>query len=246
MMLLSLTGLASQAAVLNHYTFDSDYTDSSGNGNDATLTDVGTLGNSGITTTTGESVFGGGAMEFSADSDYLGMTVQVLNGDYSISFWAQQEVTKAFNMVLGQRETNNSFIALLDADDLRWRGSAWVNTAPTSNNVNFDAEADTDWHHYVVVGEGTTMSLYLDGSPVSASTVSNTDFTVDTIGEGFFAGNGFDFEGRIDEVWILDEAADAATVSNLYATNTLDGVPEPGTVMFASVAVLLLARRRRN
>ena len=245
MMLLSLTGLASQAAVLSHYPFDSNYTDSSGNGNDATLTDIGTMGNSGITTTVGESVFGGGAMEFSTDRDYLAIPSQVLAGDYSISFWAQQfDAARPWNMALGERDTNVNFVSLrgTGADVVRWRGSA--NSVATQEE--FAATSDTAWHHYTVVGEGDTVSFYLDGSLVSAGAGKNTDFTVDTIGAAFFSANGFDFEGRIDEVWILDEAADATTVSNLFTTNTLDGVPEPGSAMLSSLAVLFLVRRRRN
>ena len=249
-MLLSLTGLASQAAVLSHYSFDSDYTDSSGNGNDATLTDIGTIGNSGITTNAGESVFGGGAVEFSAEGEYIGIPTQVLNGDYSISFWAQpDDAARGWNMAIGQRETNNSFIALrgTGADVVRWRGAAWSSAADNAAaQQEFAATSNTAWQHYAIVGEGSTMSLYLDGSLVSTDSGKNTDFTVETIGEAFFAANDFDFEGRIDEVWILDEAVDATTVSNLFTTNTLDAVPEPGSVMLSCVAGLFLARRRRN
>jgi len=246
MMLLGLTGLTSHAALLSHYSFDSDYTDSSGNGNDATLTDVGTMGNSGITTT---SVFGGGAMDFSNERDYLAISAQVLNGDYSISFWAQQDdAARPWNMVMGQRDTNVDFITLRGTgeDVVRWRGSDWVNTSPNDAQEEFASTSDTAWHHYAIVGEGATISLYLDGTLVSMASGENPDFTVDTIGAAFLSANGFDFQGRLDEVWILDEAVDAATVTNLYNTNTLDGVPEPGTVMFASVTVLFLARRRRR
>ncbi|MBK1825802.1 LamG-like jellyroll fold domain-containing protein [Haloferula rosea] len=249
LMIMGLTGLASHAAVLSHYSFDSDYTDGSGNGNDATLTDVGTVGNSGITTTIGESVFGGGAMEFSTDRDYLAFSAQALNGDYTISFWAQQDdAARGWNMAIGERDTNVSFISLRGTGDdvVRWRGSEWVNTSPASSQEEFASVSDTAWHHYAVVGAGTTISLYRDGTLVNTVAGENTDFTVDTIGAAFFSANDFDFEGRIDEVWILDEAADATTVSNLYTTNTLNGVPEPRTAMLASVAVLFLARRRRK
>ena len=59
------------AGVVAHYSFDTDYSDSSGNDNHGTLVDVETLENSGITTTAGEFVFGGASMNFSADRDYV-------------------------------------------------------------------------------------------------------------------------------------------------------------------------------
>ena len=62
-----------RAGVWAHHAFDSEsaFNDSSGNARHATLTDVGTTGNSAITTAEGEFKFGDGAMHFSADRDYL-------------------------------------------------------------------------------------------------------------------------------------------------------------------------------
>ena len=58
--LLASVLLASPAAagVYAHYPFDTDYSDASGNGRNGTLTDVGTAGNSGITSTPGDFKFG--------------------------------------------------------------------------------------------------------------------------------------------------------------------------------------------
>lgn len=64
------------AAVVAHYSFDTDYTDSSGNGNHGTMIDVGTPGNSGITNAAGQSVFGGGAVSFSNDRDRVATSVK--------------------------------------------------------------------------------------------------------------------------------------------------------------------------
>ena len=60
---------SSHAAVVAHYSFDTDVQDVSGNGNGGTLVDVGTTGNSGVTTNTGAWMFGSGALHLDAERD---------------------------------------------------------------------------------------------------------------------------------------------------------------------------------
>ncbi len=222
------------AGVYAHYAFDSDYRDSSGNGHHGSLTDVGTLGNSAITHATGNFKFGGGAMDFSADRDYIAIPAKTFSSGtpYSIAFWAKKAAgdsgeSAQFDMVVGQRDTSGFFIALTDTTGgtsgrlgLRWRSS----DSTTARQADFATADDTLWHHYAITAAGTTITLYVDGSLVATATGKLTGFTVDTIGEAYTADHDFDFHGQIDEMWIFDETLSAAKVAGLYSTNDPNGV----------------------
>lgn len=245
--LLGTAIAASQAAVVSHYSFDSDYTDSSGNGNDGTLTDVDTLGNSGIITSAGNHVFGGGAMDFSDDRDFITIPSQTFGSGlaYTVAFWAQvDDADRTWNMVTGRPTDTNFFIALNGGPNnsrLRSSDSSAARQADFPTGVN-----DTLWHHHVVTASTTgDISYYLDGALVSTATGKQTGFIFASIGEAYTNASDFDFQGRIDEFWLLDETADATLVSNLFNTNTIDGVPEPSSMMLAGLALLGVLRRKR-
>jgi len=247
---LAICGMltTSHAGVISHYTFDSDYTDSSGNGNDGTFVDVGTTGDSGITTTAGEFKFGGGGLHLTEDRDYVAvdeLTFSSTSGPYSFAFWARRaNITDQWAMILGDQSDGADFIALRNDNILRQRGA----NLETIRQHDYAVTSDTDWHHYVVTGDaggfGTgTMSLYLDGSLVEAVGSRTTGFTLNAIGAAYTASNNFDFEGQIDEVWVFDEVIDSATVGSLYNTNV---IPEPATLSMVALfgGGLLFIRRR--
>ena len=240
------------AGVHAHYSFDSDFTDDSGNGNHGVLTEVGTGGGSGITMTAGDFVFGVGAMNFSAERDYLAVPSRTFSSGvaYTVSFWARKAAGDTgdpaqWDMVIGERDGTSFFIGLNDATGtgsrtgLRWRSSSTA----VERNADFTASDDTDWHHYALVASGTTISLYIDGGPAVTETGKSTGFIIDTIGEAYSTSRDFDFHGLIDEMWIFDEALDATEVSNLYNFNST--IPESSAVMLGTLAGLLLLRRRR-
>lgn len=230
--LLASVLLASPAAagVYSHYSFDTDFADSSGNGRDGALTDVGTAGNSGIVNTAGNFKFGNGAMNFSTDRDYIALPSKTFGSGsaYTIAFWAKKAEgdtgpASEWDMVIGQRDNANFFIALGGNSNpgLRWRSSS----SATDRQADFTVTKDFAWHHYAVVASGTTITLYVDGQPyLSPATGKSTGFIIDTIGEAYSAGS-FDFNGLIDEVWIYDEPLNAAAVSALYQTNDATAIP---------------------
>ena len=158
---------------------------------------------------------------------------------YTIAFWAQRESTShQWNMTVGD-QSNSFFIALRNDGILRWRSS----NSTTARQQDFAAGADTAWHHYAIVASGTNIDFYRDGSFVDRGTNKQTGFIIDGIGSAYSASAGFDFRGRMDEVWIFDEALEATAISNLEAFNSI--VPEPGTIALGSLGLLALLRRRR-
>jgi hypothetical protein len=213
-----------------HYPFDTGYADSSGNARDGTLTDVGTPENSGIVTTAGDFKFGGGAMNFSADRDYVAVPAKTFSSGtpYTIAFWARKTAgdtgqSADWDMVIGDANSTNFFIALNDVTGtgLRWRSSS--NAA--DRQADFAVAKDYDWHHYAVVASGTTITLYVDGAFFGSATSKLTGFTYNAIGEAYTAAADFDFNGQIDEVWIFDEALSAARIAALHDSNDPDAVP---------------------
>lgn len=246
--------IPANAAVFSHYSFDSNFNDTSGNGRNGTLTDVGTTGNSAITSTAGEFQFGGGAMNFSADRDFLAIPSKTFGSGsaYTIAFWAKKAAgdtgqAAQWDMVIGERDNTIFFLALNDAsgsgdrDGIRWRSNTAATGTRQTNHVSPD---DTSWHHHTITATSSgALSYYLDGSLVNTVNGVSTGFIFDTIGEAYTSGADFDFHGQIDELWIFDEALNATEVSNLEQFNTT--VPEPGTTALAFLATLGLLRRRR-
>ncbi|BCU77034.1 LamG-like jellyroll fold domain-containing protein [Luteolibacter sp. LG18] len=221
---------SAHAGVWAHYSFDTDCSDVSGNARNGTLTDVGTTGNSGIITTPGDFKFGNGAINFSADRDYVAIPSKTFSSGtaYTIAFWARKTAGDTgqaadWDMAIGQRDTSTFFIALSDVtgSGLRWRG----NSSATDRQADFTVTKDYTWHHYAVVASGTTITLYVDGVFSSSATGKQTGFTVDTIGEAYLAANDFDFNGQMDEVWIYDEALGASAVNALFQFNDSNATP---------------------
>ncbi len=56
--------------------------------------------------------------------------------------------------------------------------------------------------------------------------ISNMQLSINAIGEGY-ASSGYDFDGNLDEFWILDEPLSASSVQALYEDNTIEVVSEP-------------------
>lgn len=215
--------------VLAHYSFDIDCTDSSGNGRNGTLTDAGTVGNSGIHSDGYK--FGDACLNLSTDRDYVSIPSKTFAAGepWTISFWARKSVaSKQWSMIIGDRTNNNHFIGLgVGAGGqvsgqpvltgLRWRGTD--KTATTQADFAAAAAESTNWHHYAIaVSADGKLAAYLDGVIQATATGMSTVFTINTIGEAYNSG-GFDMDGLIDEVWIHDETLSATQVAALYQKN---------------------------
>lgn len=221
---------AANAGVWARYSFDTDFSDVSGNARHGTLTDAGSTGNSGIVHTPGDFKFGGGAMHFHADRDFIAIPSKTFasGSPYTIAFWARKTAgdtgqAAEWDMVLGQRDNANFFIALNDATGtgLRWRSSS----SAAERQADFAVPKDYEWHHYAVVASGTSLTLYRDGALSGTATGKQTGFILDTLGEAYSSSSDYDFNGQLDEVWIFDEALDADRVAALRVSNTPEIAP---------------------
>ncbi len=100
---------------------------------------------------------------------------------------------------------------------------------------------DGTWHHVVIVCNGTTKTLYLDGNvdpfPGAANAYNGDGWTTTSAGAQFWiGGNGYsgdgsaNLNGLIDEVWMFDKALSQASIQQLYNNNTVPAVPVSVTV----------------
>lgn len=237
-----LSPLACEAGVFAHYAFDGDYKDSSPNQRHGTFVDTETLENSGITTAPGSFKFGGGALNLSGDRDYVTVPpVTFASGrPYTIAFWARKEPgdtsdRSQWDMVIGQLASTNFFIALGDSTGdtgLRWRSAG----TSADRQADFAVPRDNNWHHYAFVASGTSVTLYLDGQVFGTATGKLTGFSYDTIGDGYPSSRRYGLHGQIDEMWIFDEALDAAAIGKIHQSND-PGIP-PSTATRLRVSLL--------
>ena len=218
--------------VVAHYTFDTDYSDSSGNDYHGTPYDGNANGATdgvSITNAAGESVFGGGAASFTSERDWVQIPSHTFwSGDsYSFSFFARDlSDSSTGGMVFGTPESYPpNFFLWIWNDYVRWRGNANV----PERQADFEHTRDNEWHHYALVasdsdgdGEVKEMSLYIDGTLVRTDPDNLTGMIIDAIGAGYGDNLDFDFEGQIDEFWIIDHAI---TPDELELLITYNGVP---------------------
>lgn len=228
---VSMATVPLHAGVYAHWSFDSDLTDSSPNKRHGTLVDVGTAGNSGITSAAGDFKFGGGAMNFSADRDQVTIPLQSFASGrhYTVAFWAKKQPGDTGNpaqwdMVIGQRGSTNFFIGLGDTANttaFRWRSAG----SSADRQADFAVPKDHLWHHYALVASGETITLYLDGQLFGTASGKKTGFTFDTIGDAYNDSANYALHGQLDELWVFDEALGAAAVDKLYQEND-PGIPQ--------------------
>jgi hypothetical protein len=271
---LSLFAPTVSAGVFAYYSFDTNFADGSGNGRNGTFTEAGTgnvLGNSGITTTSGNYIFGGGGLnivgEAGAPRDYVAVSPSTFtNADtFTMAFWARRSPGDTsgpyqWDMVIGSTANTGNFIALHDGSNsgvdsanegvfgaLRLR-TGGINPPQQSDWLSIN-ETDTAWHHHVVVMNGAddTSSYYLDGVLVSTQTgKSSSPFTYNAIAASYTDTADYDFRGQLDEFWIFDQALTGTEVSSLMNINA---IPEPSTVVAGVLGLCWLGvqvRKRRR
>jgi len=212
------------APLIAHYSFDSDFTDSSANSNDLTeVVPPPTSAPTTITTAAGEHMFGGGAADFDSllsDAAYLELTSNLSFGasdPWSVVFWARHRPDNdgRSGMIVGDL-TNRDFIWIPRdgaVDGLRFRnsltGDADFTTPPDG------VEPAGDFHHFAVIADGVgNVEVYYDN--VSLGSIAyDTTFDITSVGHGFNQ-NTQSMNGQIDELYIYDEAIDATEVSRLF------------------------------
>jgi hypothetical protein len=195
--------------------FDGSAVDVSGNGNDGTV--------NGATLTTDRFGSSNRAYFFGGSANIQGSTSGFNFGanPFSISLWIKTNSasgggiltthdvasSKYSNIGVYIAGTNNGF-ADIDIN----------NGAGSTTNFNGRKLTDNQWHHILVVRQGATANLYVDGV---------LDFT-DNLSQNpnnstsFIIGSSYDaayFTGTIDDIRVYDRALTDAEIGLLYPEN---------------------------
>jgi hypothetical protein len=203
---------------LAYYALDVDsssQTDSSGNGNTATVNGA---------TFTSSSKLGTGAYSFNGTSDYIDT-----NTNFDIETFACWFKTSSnnFSALAGQRFDASEEAGNWGADCLgnsagevraRLYSSSSSSTLLTSSSTGFD---DGAWHLLILVSDGTNFTMYIDNS--QEATVGNTgkmgqggnddDLMIGRAGQN---GNWNYWEGDIDEVAVWSRSLSSDERSELW------------------------------
>jgi hypothetical protein len=176
----------------------------------------------------------GQALNYNGSSSYTGILnnfgLNISAPKETFSVWFKTTSTAGgvlINQTDGQpTATPGNFVPiLLVKTDGKLHGELWIGggTIASSGTVN-----DGKWHQAVLVCNGTTQNLYLDGGLVGSmsGTIDQTWWTSTTIGTGYDAvannrtGAGVNgwvyFNGAIDDVRVYNRAFGPADVQQLY------------------------------
>ncbi|WP_425399016.1 LamG-like jellyroll fold domain-containing protein [Aeoliella sp.] len=236
----------SQAALIAHYTFDTDGTASVGA--DATLGAAASIDNTDFAVGTGALALSGAPTSDTpgADGAVSGDVFDWSTSDTrTVAFWMKASAgdvgdSGSTMISLGSgTSAGNRFDVRLSGDALRLEVQAGGTT--TSNVV-----ADGHWHHIALV-------------VTDPATVSNVEYYIDGVSQGTFGGSGTaiatgvgplrigdsyqdvsrDFKGLVDDVRLYDTALNSEQIGTL--------IPEPNAIALIGLAcgVAGLVRRKK-
>lgn len=211
-----------QANLVLHYALDEGSghvaTDSSGSGNHGTIE-----GNPAWIT--GVS---GSALSFQGRRDYITTGKSLLSDlrEFTIACWLKGNLSQADRSgLVGQNDCVEYGIS--SGNNIQ----IW-SAASGAVNLTWPYDATADWHHIVAVGDGTSVTIYLDGRPAAsggtpiADTYGASNFPVNIGGGGVFDAADNWLTGDVDEIQIYQRALSAAEVA------ALAGRHEPVAVSF--------------
>ena len=160
----------------------------------------------------------------SASSDYidvgtgLGNTLGSSVSDMSVSLWYKN--TTASNQGLLSIISSNS-ASNSDPFAISYNNNGIYVWFGSSNNNYYAQTNDTNWHHLAIVKNGTSLTVYIDGSSVSpTTTVGSIPATIDTTNKQTFIGlyynTNFTYNGKLDEIGIWNTALTSTQIQSIY------------------------------
>lgn len=191
------------------YHFSGDATDSSGNGNDATI--------NGATFTTDKNGVSNQALSFDGVNDYVNKSPFGINMGSSCSFgaWINSNSLSNFQMIMSNHtnSSNRNGYLRLNTD-----GRLYLSDYAISNGLFSISSLTTGtWYHIFITMDSNSTKIFINGNldaEVTGLTRSSYKNLVWDIGRN--AQFGQYFNGKIDEVKIYDRALTEYEVLQLY------------------------------
>lgn len=158
-----------------------------------------TVTNSGVTTSTSSSQFYGSSGDFTATSAQLtiGSSSDFAfgTGDFTIEWWMNMSSFTGSPWDSGAVNTSGNLGIFIDSTYMYVRASAtdvyfaWNTTGVSTG----------EWHHYALVRDNGTMSIYIDGVSVSSGT-NSASISAQTAYVGYLQGHGYANDGYMQDL----------------------------------------------
>jgi|GEM_PF-6736624 len=192
--------------------------DSSGRGNDATYVNSPTLGVNGAFPPKTET-----AVQLDGTSEYVNSNQSLLNDvdEFTLAGWFNPTSLSPVKSYFGQYG-----LIEVGIDATTNRIELWTSQGGSINASNLLAPGQ--WMHVAAVGNGTSLTLYVDGREVTTggavATTYGSNSNVFKIGEGVMDSSGGYFDGRIDDVRVYSRALCPEEINAVYKGGRPTGV----------------------
>jgi len=205
------------------------YTDSTKNLNHGTGTSMS------ITAPSGKLEGQGAEYDGSADHlEVVNASSLNMTSQFAVSCWVWGDVFSGKNGRIIQKGVNDDQYRFLDEDDnIKFHLAGVTNGSLTASSA---LPATGGWHHWVGTYDGSTIAIYLDGSSIASQSASGSIGT--TVNHLYVAtknwdsGGGDRFDGRFDELRILNTGYTSAWITTEYNNQN-----SPGTFYTVSTPV---------
>lgn len=194
------------------YSGSGNWLDSSGNGNNGTITGA-----------TWEQELGN-FFDLDGSGDYIDApTSGVLSGDFTVEMWWNFDTLSppsgsAYRMLLGSSgyQVGSGLGHYIENNRLR----TWVSVSGSTSNVVNGSGTDlttNKWQHVVLTRSGGTYTQYIDTNQVgqASGTTASLDGTNSRIG-GHYTQNGHDINAKVGQVRLYSTALSQAQIRQNY------------------------------
>jgi hypothetical protein len=195
------------------YSFDADFRDNSGNGNNPLIYGAPKR----------ESGLNGSALVLDGTDDYLVLPTNMAeNADFTFAAWVYWNGGGQWQRIFdfGNNTSQYLFVTPRSGDNtLRFA----IKNGGTEQIVQTAQLAAAEWVHVAVTLADTTAKLYVNGTLMASNgsvTINPSDFTpaVNYIGDSQWSADPL-FNGMLDDVMIADYALSAGQITTLFTDN---------------------------
>ena len=189
-------------------------------------TNHGTLTNMDAATDWVADTVAGGvrALDFDGSNDRVTTPFAMTSNVQSMSYWVRFNSLSGSQLLGVNEYIKRFYLGINSANIFSGFGDAFHNTTPHGLTVS-------TWVHIILSGNGTTATVFINGSQIltfgySLPVVSTSTFTVGGLVTNRTAG--FFINGRVDDLRVFNQALDATDVAYLYNSGNGRGrVVEP-------------------